>query len=43
MTGRILGFYKDNGKENGNYYKMIGLILQGKGEVLYVIVSCGIL
>ena len=27
VIGVILGLYRDNGKENGNYYNVIGVIL----------------
>ena len=27
MIGYILGFYRDNGKESGNYYITVGYIL----------------
>ena len=27
ILGYILGLYRNNGKENGNYYSMIGYIL----------------
>ena len=26
MSHSILGFYRDNGKENGNYYSVLGSI-----------------
>ena len=25
IIGIILGFYRDNGKENGNYYSILGI------------------
>ena len=27
IMGNILGLYRDNGKENGNYYIIVGLLL----------------
>ena len=27
ISGILLGLYRDNGKENGNYYSIVGYIL----------------
>ena len=32
----ILGLYRDNGKENGNYYIIIGYILGLYGVVIFL-------
>ena len=36
MIGVILGYYWDNGKENGNYYILIGYIGVKLGKLGYV-------
>ena len=37
ILGYILGYYGDNGKENGNYYSISGLMSSGSAPAVWAL------